>query len=169
MKSVIHVVQGDHRSLLSYDAACNLGLAHVRIKHVNDCPQVYDMLVQKYPTFYDSIGKLKNADIALHIDTSITPVAQAIHKIPFHMRQQVKKGIINLVKQGIIEKVGNLTPWVSPFVIIPKKNGEVCIWVDMRRTNKAINCERHSSPTSDNLFHNMNRATIFTKLDLRQG
>ena len=64
VKSVIHVIQGKHGSLLSYDTACNLGLVHIRIKYVNDCPQVCDMLVQKYPTLFDGICKLKNAEVA---------------------------------------------------------------------------------------------------------
>ena len=37
VKSLIHVMQDNHGSLLSYDTACNIGLVHVRIKHVNDC------------------------------------------------------------------------------------------------------------------------------------
>ena len=40
VKSVIQVIQGNHGSLVSYDTACNLGLVHVRIMHVNDFPQV---------------------------------------------------------------------------------------------------------------------------------
>ena len=31
VKSLIHVIQGNHGSLLSYDMACNLGLVHIRI------------------------------------------------------------------------------------------------------------------------------------------
>ena len=79
------------------------------------------------------------------------------------------KELINLEEQGIIEKVEEPTPWVSPLVIIPKKNGEVCLCIDMRRANKAINHERHPSPTVDDLVHNLNGATVFTKLDLQQG
>ena len=82
---------------------------------VNDCPQVCDMLVQKYPTIFDSIGKLKNAEVALHIDMSIAPVAQVTCRNSFHI----------LEKQGIIEKVNGQTPWVSPLVISPKKNCKV--------------------------------------------
>ena len=79
------------------------------------------------------------------------------------------KELINLEEQGIIEKVEGPTPWVSPLVIIPKKNGEVHLCTDMRRASKAINRERHPSRTVDDLVHNLNGATVFTKLDLRQG
>ena len=49
---------------------------------------------------------------------------------------------------------------VSPLVLIPKKNGEVRLCIDMRRTNKAINRERHASPTVDDLVHNLNGAMV---------
>ena len=115
---------------------------------------------------FEGIGKLKNAEVTLRIDESVPPVAQATRQIPFHMRKVVAKELINLEEQGIIEKVEGLTPWVSPLVIIPKKNGEVRLYIDMRRTNKAINRDRHPSPTVDDLVHNLNGATVFTKLDL---
>ena len=58
---------------------------------------------------------------------------------------------------------------ISPLVLIPKKNGEVRICIDMRRVNKAINQECHPGPTIDDLIHTLNGATVFSKLDLRSG
>ncbi len=161
MKSVqtmIHVIQGNNGSLLSYRTACNLGLIHVNVKHICDSPRVCDMLVQNYPKLVEGIGKLKNEEVTLHIDECVPPVAHATRRIPFHMRKAVAKELINLEEQGIIEKVEGPTPWVSPLVIIPKKNGEVRLCIDMRRANKAINHRRHPSPTVDDLVHNLNGA-----------
>ena len=70
---------------------------------------------------------------------------------------------------GIVEKVEGPTPWVSPLVIIPKKNGGVRVCVDMRIANAAIKRERHPTPTVDDLIHILNGATVFSKLDLRAG
>ena len=162
MKSVqkmIHVIQGNNGSLLSYRTACKLGLIHVNVKHICESPRVCNMLLQNHPKLFEGIGKLKNAEATLHIDESVPPVAQATRRIPFHMRKAVAKVLINLEEQGIIEKV----------VIIPKKNGEVHLCIDMIRANKAINCERHPSPRVDDLVHNLNGATVFPKLDLRKG
>ena len=79
------------------------------------------------------------------------------------------KELINLEEQGIIEKVEGPTPWVSPLVIIPKRNGDVRLCIDMKRANKAINREKYPSPTFDDLVHNLNGATVFTKLNLPLG
>ena len=75
----------------------------------------------------------------------------------------------NLKQQGIVEKVEGPTPWVSPLVIIPKKNGGVRVCVDTRMANAAIKRERHPTPTVDDLIHILNGATVFLKLDLRAG
>ena len=105
----------------------------------------------------------------LHIDNSVTPVAQQARRIPFHLRRQVSEEITKLEEQGIIEKVKGATPWVSPVVAIPKKNGGVRLCVDMRMPNTAIQRERHPSPTVDDLVHDLNGATVFSKLDLKAG
>ena len=34
-----------------------------------------------------------------------------------------------------------------------KINGEVCMWVDMQRVNKAIICECFTTPIIDDLIH----------------
>ena len=118
---------------------------------------------------FKGIGQLKNVEIKLHINETVPPVAQSARRIPFHMRKKVSKELENLEQQGIIEKVEGPTPWVSPLVIIPKKNGDVQLCVDMRMANKAINRERHPSPTVDDVIHTLNGATVFSKLDLRAG
>ena len=64
----------------------------------------------------------------LHIDERVNPVAQQPRKIPFHICQKVEAELHELEK-GIIEHVYDPTP---------KKNGEVCICVDMRAVNQAI-------------------------------
>ena len=81
------------------------------------------------------------------------------------MAAELKK----LEEQDIIEKVEGPTPWMSPLVVILKKNGDVRLCVDMRMPNQAIQRERHPSPTSDDLVDALNGAKVFSKLDLRSG
>lgn len=97
------------------------------------------------------------------------PVAQPARRIPFHLRQKVSAALDKLEQQGIIEKVDGATPWISPLVVIPKKDGDIRLCVDMRMANRAIQRERHPTPTVDDLIHALNGATVFSKLDLRSG
>ena len=65
---------------------------------------------------------------------------------------------------------GEPTPWVSPIVVVPKKDtGVVRICVDTREANKAILRERHQMPTVEELNTDLNGAKLFSKIDLTSG
>ena len=168
-RSSVHVVRGGYGCLLSCKTATELGLIDVHVQQIQNHQMVSDQLIQQYPHLFEGIGKLKDFEVHLHIDQSVPPVAQPHRRIPFHMRKKVEQELENLEKQGIIEKVEGPTPWVSPLVATPKKNGDARICVDMRRANQAIQRERHPSPTVDDLTHTLNGSTVFSKLDLRAG
>ena len=165
----LHVIEGNHGSLLSYKTAVALGIVNLHVSNVISEPSPQDKLMTKFPTLFSGIGQLRNVSVQLHIDTSVKPIAQQPQRIPFHIRQKVEDEIQNLAEKGIIEKVDGPTPWVSPLVVTPKKNGDVRICVDMRMANRAISRERHPMPTVDDLIHRLNGATVFSKLDLRSG
>ena len=69
----------------------------------------------------------------------------------------------------MIESLTGPTPWVSPIVCVPKKNSKLHVCIDMRRANEAIKRERHNTPTINELVNNLNGATVFSKLELKQG
>ncbi len=75
-----------------------------------------------------------------------------------------------LEKSDIIERVpeNQPTPWVSPIVAVPKKDGGVRICVDMRQANDAIKRVRHLIPTVEDISLELNGAQWFSKLDLSQ-
>ena len=120
--SHIHVLQGNHGSLLRYKTASNLGIIDVNLHRIDEQSFTSEMSVQQYPNVFKGIGQLKNVEIKLHINETVVIVpAQSGRRIPFHMRKKVSKELENLEQQGIIEKVKGPTPWVFPLVIIPKK------------------------------------------------
>lgn len=108
----------------------------------------------------------------LGIDKNITPVVQAAHRIPFHLRKKVEEEFASLEKQGIIERVpgGLARPWVSHIVTVPKKdNQSIRIRVDMGTAITAINRVRHVMPTVEDLMIQLNGAKNFSKIDLSQA
>jgi hypothetical protein len=165
----VHVIKGHFGCLLSYQTASALGLIMLNVNNVKPGHSTHEQLLKEYAHLFNGIGTLKNFEVKLHIDDTVPPVAQTPRRIPFHMRQKVSDALDMLESDGIIEKVSDATPWVSPLVVIPKKDGEIRLCIDMRMANQAIQRERHPIPTVDDLIHKLNGATVFTKLDLRSG
>ena len=114
---------------------------------------------------------MKNVEVKLHINGNVSPVHQTHRRIPFHQRKSLEAYVESLLQQEIIEPAVGPTPWVYPVVLVakPKQPGGVCLCVDMREANKAISRERHLLPTLDEVIHDLNGATVFSKLDLNQG
>ena len=83
----------------------------------------------------------------------------------------VEKKLEALGKEDIIEKVTGPMPWISPLVIVPKPKNpdDVRTCVDMRHPNKAIKRERHITPTNDEITTDLNKACVFSKLDVNEG
>ena len=105
----------------------------------------------------------------MHIDTDVPPKQQEHRRIPFHIRKDVERELQRLEDLDIIEQVDGPTPWISPIVVVPKKNGETRLCIDMREANKAVRREKHPMPTLDELVTDLNGATVFTTLDLTSG
>ena len=110
--------------------------------------------------------KISGVIINLHIESSVPPVTQRHCRIPFHVRKNVEAKLKRLREMDVIEEVTGLTPWVSLVVVVPKKNKGVCICIDTRKANEAIQRIKHPMPTMDDLIADLNGSIVFSKLDL---
>ena len=110
---------------------------------------------------HKELASSKAKHFKLHIDQNVQPVAITNRRTPFHLRKKIKDELDKLLKEDIIEAVnGEPTPWVSPIVMPPKKDGSIRLCVDMRDPNKAIQREHHCMPTTDELIQDLNGAVI---------
>ena len=166
--STIHVTDGQSGYLLSYQRARELGLIALHLNALQEKPLNSKQLRERYPDLFQDIGKLKDFQVKLHIDTSIPLVVQKAHRLPFHMRKKVATALETLERQDIIEHFEGAIPYVSTLVVIPKEDSDVRLCIDIRLPNKAIQRERHPSLTVVDLINSLNGATIFSKLDLRR-
>ncbi|KAL9987020.1 hypothetical protein ACROYT_G001254 [Oculina patagonica] len=123
-------------------------------------------LKAKYPQVFTGLGKLKNFQLKLHVDESVTSVAQAMRRILFSRKQKV---VDKLEELDVIEKVNGPTSWINPLVSVEKPNGDVRICLDMRQANRAILREKHHVPTIEETLQEISGAKVFSKLDLNMA
>ena len=126
---------------------------------------------QEYDDIFHGIGKF--SEIEFHIDPSVMPAAQKQRPIPLGLRNKVEEHLKELLRNDIIEGLLDSTEpheWVSNAMITRKKeSGHIRLNVDMRHVNLAIKPTHYALPTVNQLRHQLNGATRFTKLDLRHA
>ena len=120
---------------------------------------------------FKGVGKLKDYEVKLHIDESVTPVHQKHRSVFFSVRDKVEKEIRKLKSQGIIETPNGPTLFFLPVVAVPKPNdsNNIRLCVDMRAANTAIKRVKYPMPTVDELIHDTNGCAAFSELDLNMA
>ena len=69
--------------------------------------------------------------------------------VPMSLRPKVEAELHRMTELGVISKVHGPTPWYAGMVIVPKKSGKVCIYVDLKPLNERVLREVHPLPKVD--------------------
>ena len=72
-----------------------------------------------------------------------------------------------MLHDGIIQS--SHSPWASPMVLVPKKNGTLRICIDYRKLNAVTRPDPFPIPRIDDLLDGMSSAKFVTTLDLARG
>ena len=78
------------------------------------------------------------------------PIIQRAYRSNPQDRDFIQKEITTLLQQGLIQE--SRSPWASPIVIVPKKNGKLRMCVDYRALNKVTKGDAYSLPRIDEML-----------------
>ncbi|KAA0061618.1 ty3-gypsy retrotransposon protein [Cucumis melo var. makuwa] len=70
-------------------------------------------------------------------------------------------------REGFIRP--SVSPWGAPVLFVKKKDGSMRLCIDNRELNKVTVKNRYPLPRIDDLFDQLQGATVFSKIDLRSG
>lgn len=73
-----------------------------------------------------------------------------------------------MVAQGIIEPIDS-SEWVSPLVIVSRKNGKLRLCVDFRKVNEAVVADCYPVPVIYDLLSKFAGQKFFSKIDLKNA
>ena len=172
-KTELRVTKAENSgNLIGFETSKKLGLVKfnevVKVNQVTQ-PSHTDLLINKFSDIFEGIGKLKDFKAHIHLDENVEPVIQPQRRIPFHLRKKVEQELERLKAADIIEEAKGPTTWLSPAVFVEKKSGDIRLCIDSRRVNEAVIRERYQGPTIHELVYDLNGATVFSTIDMREG
>ena len=92
---------------------------------------------------------------------------QRPYRIPVHLNTVVNKQVNDMIERGVIRPSNS--PWSSPIVLTPKKDGDYRFCVDFRRVNSVTKKDGHPMPCIDEILDQLGGARYFSPLDLISG
>ena len=165
-----HSVQAAHAPRADYgvDHSCPGGIDELAITDA-DRAQALNGWAEQFPdVFADKVGDL-GITHRIEVDDTIVPIIDARRTVQEPIRLKVEAKLKEMVKDGILCKVDEHTPWVSSMVIVTKKNGELRICLDPRNLNTAIKREHYTMPTAVDVFARLKGAKAFSVCDVKHG
>ena len=119
--------------------------------------------------FVDDIRNLKQTNIlqATFNTGHSQPIKQRPYKNPLALQSNIDKQINDMLDAGIVSP--SSSPWSSPMVIVPKRDGTHRICIDYRKFNKALVKDSYPLPIIEDIFATLGKSKFFSTLDLKSG
>ena len=131
--------------------------------------EVKELLLQAHDVFALDDSELGcSAVVEHHIDTSDHhPIKQQMRRTPFVQRELIAQLIQKMREQGIVKP--STSPWSSPVVLVPKKDGTTRFCIDYRRLNSITKKDVYPLPRIDDILDTLGGCKYFSTLDLSSG
>jgi hypothetical protein len=100
----------------------------------------------------------------IYIKEDCQPICQPQRRMNPNLREILKEELQKLLNAGFIYPISD-SEWVSPLVIVPKKNGKWRVCVDYRALNKATQKDHFPLPFIDQVLDNLSGKKFFSFLD----
>ena len=107
-------------------------------------------------------------DVVKHkIDTGDSPpIKQYPRRTPFVQRAKIASMISDREKKGVVRP--SISPWASPVVLVPKKDGSTRFCVDYRRLNAVTKKDVYPLPRIEDILDTIGRAKYLLPLTCLQ-
>ncbi|KAL0540386.1 hypothetical protein IC582_024623 [Cucumis melo] len=128
-------------------------------------------VVREYPdVFPDELPVLpppREVDFAIKLELGTAPISRAPYRMAPAELKELKVQLQELLDKGFIRP--SVSPWGAPVLFVKKKDGSMRLCIDYRELNKVTVKNCYPLPRIDDLFDQLQGATVFSKIDMRSG
>ncbi|KAL0551919.1 hypothetical protein IC582_011012 [Cucumis melo] len=128
-------------------------------------------MVRDYPdVFPEELPGLpphREVEFAIELEPGTVPISRAPYRMAPAELKELKVQLQELLDKGFIRP--SVSPWGAPVLFVKKKDGSMRLCIDYRELNKVTVKNRYPLPRIDDLFDQLQGATVFSKIDLRSG
>ena len=126
-----------------------------------------EALIEQYPDVLTSVpGRTDLIQHDIKLSTSEL-IRSKGYPVPFKARDVMDSEIKEMLELGVIEK--SFSPYSSPVVLVPKKNGSVRFCIDFRKLNKVTEFDAEPMPNMEEVINRMSGNKFFTRMDCSKG
>ncbi|KAL0561647.1 hypothetical protein IC582_002087 [Cucumis melo] len=128
-------------------------------------------VVRDYPdVFPEELPELpphREVEFAIELEPGTVPISRAPYRMAPAELKELKVQLQELLDKGFIRP--SVSPWGAPVLFVKKKDGSMRLCIDYRELNKVTVKNRYPLPRIDDLFDQLQGATVFSKIHLRSG
>ena len=131
----------------------DIEVGHIDCKHKKKLQELMEKYRHLFAKSDNELGRTSLVEMKLNTGDH-PPVKRRPYQTPFSQRPLLEKHLEGLLEAGIIRP--SVSPWASPIVVVPKKDGSLRMAIDYRMTaNKALIANSYPLPNIDEVLSSM--------------
>ena len=109
----------------------------------------------------------RDIDFCIDLELGTRPISIPLYRMAPAELRELKAQIQDLLDKGFIRP--SASPWGAPVLFVKKKDGSMRMCIDYQQMNRVIIRSKYPLPRIDDLFDQLQGASVFSKIDLRSG
>lgn len=150
----------------SHNLIDKFDLSHL---HNDDRLRVQNLIENYSDVFANDIGQLGNCELIkhrIHLTDDI-PTRQKPYRVPYNLKQEMKKQINDHLDAGIIQH--STSSYAAPVLLVRKADNTYRLVADLRKLNEKTLPDNFPIPNLTEMIDMLNGAKFFSSLDLTSG
>nr|GEX57944.1 putative reverse transcriptase domain-containing protein [Tanacetum cinerariifolium] len=136
------------------------------VKQLKDVPVIRDY-PEVFPKDLPGLPPVRPVEFYIDLIPGAAPVARPQYRLAPSEMKELSEQLQELFKKGFIRPISSSRG--APVLFVRKKYGSFRMCIDYRELNKLTVKNRYPLPRIDDLFDQLQRSSVYLKIDLRLG